>query len=246
MPHGADMEGMNRTLCELLLWYRDGYAPPETMLMGYASMAFMRMGQQNFMYFTSTQMEQMAAVLSLANVCQQAEEAGTCDVLFALLEGDTMYLEAVAQTLYWTGYVGPEDECTNENAFYNCPPTKLTPDQEQSAYIRVMDEGPLSLLHEMTKYKLGMALFAALKKCQFYHLLMQRLLRLTAREALQTSDGRALGKKARAIIGNGILGCVKVAVVSKTTAANILENTASVLESPQTATDEAIKGLLEI
>jgi hypothetical protein len=72
-----------------------------------------------------------------------------------------------------------------------------------------MDEGPLSLLHEMTKYKLGMALFAALKKCQFYHLLMQRLLRLTAREALQTSDGRALGKKARAILGNGSLGYVK-------------------------------------
>jgi len=243
MPSRDDL---NCTLCQLLLWHRDGYEPPETMLQGYAAMAFMRMGQGNFMYFTSGQMEQMAAVLALANICVQGEEPSTCDVLFALLEGDIMYLEVLAQTLYWTGFIGPEDSCKNDNAFYNCPPTKLMPDQEERAYIRVMKEGPLLLLHEMTKYKLGMALFAALKKqCQFYHLLVQRLLRLAAREALKTKDGKALGKMARLILGDGILG-VNVAAISKNAASDILENAVAVLTSPEAATNEAIKGLLEI
>jgi len=233
--------GMNRTLCELLLWHRDDYEPPETMLTGYASMAFSRMGQSNF-----EQMEQMAAVLSLANTCLQAGEPATCDVLFALLEGDNMYLEVLAQTLYHTGFIGPENKVKDEWDFYNCPSDELTPDQDQSAYIRTMEEGPLLLLREMTKYKLGLALFAALKECQFYHLLVQRLLRLTAREALKKSDGRALGKMVRLIIGEGILSGVKVGLVSKKTAKSMLENAGFVLKSPEEATDEAIKKLLDI
>jgi len=123
--------------------------------------------------------------------------------------------------------------------------TKLTPDQDQDAYIRVMNEGPLLLLREMNKYKLGMALFAALCQCQFYHLFVQRLLHLLAREALRTKDGQALGKKVRAILDDGVLG-TNVAPVSKAMARNILESVESVLLSPAAATDEAIKGLLDI
>lgn len=239
-------DGMNRTLCELLLWRRDGYDPPETMLSGYASMAFSRMGQSNFQYFNADQMEQMAGILALANVCEQAEEHSTCNVLFALLEGDSMYLEVLAQTLYHTGYIGPESKCKNEWDFENCPTDELTPDQDKDAYIRTMKEGPLLLLREMSKYKLGLALFAALRQCQFYHLLVQRLLRLTAREALKKADGRALGKMVRLILGDGILSGVKVAPVSKKTAKSIIENAGSTLTSPEAATDEAIKKLLDI
>lgn len=71
----------------------------------------------NFQFFNCDQMEVMAGVLSLANNCQQAEEPGTCDVLFALLEGDSMYLEALAQTLYHTGYIGPESKCKKSGTF---------------------------------------------------------------------------------------------------------------------------------
>lgn len=237
---------VNRKLCELLLWYRDDYRPPETMLIGYAGMAFSRMGQSNFMYFTAGQMEQMAGVLALANTCMQAEEAATSDVLFALLEGERMYLETLAQTLYWTGYIGPEEENEKERDFDNCPPTALTPDQTKAAYIQTMKEGPLLLLREMTKYQFGQALYAALKQCQFYHLLVQRLLRFTAREALKTSDGKALGKMARTILGRGILSDINVTPISEETAENILQNAGSVLRSPEAATDEAIKNLLGI
>ena len=242
-PAGDDVSGK---LCELLLWYRDDYRPPETMLVGYAGMAFSRMGQSNFMFFTGGQMEQMAGVLALANTCLQAEEPATSDVLFALLEGDTMYIEVLAQTLYWTGYIGPEEENENERDFDNCPPTALTPDQTKPAYIRTMKEGPLLLLREMTKYQLGLGLYAALKQCQFYHLLVQRLLRLTAREALKTSDGKALGKMARTILGKGILSDVNVAPISEETAEDILNNAGSILTSPEAATDQAIKDILGI
>lgn len=107
-----------------------------------------------------------------------------------------------------------------------------------------MQEGPLLLLREMSKYKLGMAFFATLKKYHFYHLLVQRLLRLTAREALKKKDGRALGKMVRAILGDGMLGGVKVAVGSKKTAKNIQENITSILTSPEATTNDAIKKLL--
>lgn len=43
---------MFRTLTELLVRYTPDYSPSETMLMGYASMAFQRLGQYNFMAFT--------------------------------------------------------------------------------------------------------------------------------------------------------------------------------------------------
>ena len=53
----------------------------------------------------------------------------------------------------------------------------------------------------MTKYKLGGALFAALQKTSpYYHLLVQRLLRLIPREALGTKDGLKLEEKARRIL----------------------------------------------
>lgn len=46
---------MARILTELLVRYTDNYRPSETMLVGYASMAFTRLGQYNYMAFTSVQ-----------------------------------------------------------------------------------------------------------------------------------------------------------------------------------------------
>lgn len=63
-----------------------------------------------------------------------------------------------------------------------------------------MSTGPLLLLVEMTRYKFGTALFEALKRSEFYHLLVQRLLRLIAREAIGTRDGKRLGPMARKIL----------------------------------------------
>jgi hypothetical protein len=237
----------SRTLAQLLLWYRGTYRVPDTMLTGFANMAFSAMNQMNFMYFVSCQIEQMAGVLMLAKICVQGGEEGTSDVLFALLEGDTMYVEALAQTIYWTGYIGPEDENEDANTFSNCPPTSLTPDQTKFPYIRTLSEGPLLLLHEMTRYKLGMALFEDLRRCRFYHLLVRRLLRIVAREAQETNDGVKLGRLARIILGKGILrrGSM-VDPVSVETAENILENAESLTLAFRSVTTEEIAALLKI
>lgn len=43
----------SRTLAQLLLWFRGSYRVPDTVLRGYAGMAFYRMGEMNFMFFVS-------------------------------------------------------------------------------------------------------------------------------------------------------------------------------------------------
>jgi hypothetical protein len=240
-------ENTSETLCELLLWFRDDYRVPETMLGGYAGMAFGRMGEENFMHLVSCQMEQIAGVLGVANICVQGEEEGTSDVLFAILAGDTMYVEVLAQTIYWTGYIGPEEENEHENDFHKCPPTRLTPDQTKDAYIRTLSEGPLLLLQEMTKWRLGLALFAALRQCQFYHLVVRRLLRIVAREAQKTNDGVKLGRLVRTILGKGILGRdTLLQPVTVEVAENILKNAKSKTLAPALVTTKVIETLLGI
>ena len=240
---------MSRKLCEMLVWYKDDYRPSETMLIGIAGMSFQRMNQWNFEHMVSVQMEQMAGVLALANISQQAGAISVSNVIFALLEGDVMYLEALAQTLYWTAYIGPTDENEHERDFSNCPPSKLTPDQTKAAYIRTMAEGPLLLLREASRHnKIGQTLFAAFRTdCQFYHLLVQRLLRLMARETLGIDGTNKLGKMARSILQDGILGgeaSIPTSMMSITAAHHILDHAAEVLSSPKKVTNDAILQLL--
>ena len=88
-----------------------------------------------------------------------------------------------------------------------------------------MSTGPLRLLVEMTRYKFGAALFSALKKSEFYHLLVQRLLRLIAREALGTRDGTKLGPMARKILSKLPDGIDLKWPVSKSVADKLLDET---------------------
>jgi hypothetical protein len=213
--------------------------------------SFQRMDQWNFEHFVSVQMEQMAGVLALANICQQAGAISTSNVIFALLEGNVMYLETLAQTLYWTAYIGPTDENEHHYNDFNCPSTQLTPGQTKAAYIRTMAQGPLLLLREASRYnKIGQALFAAFRTdCQFYHLLVQRLLRLMARETLGTTDEAKLGQMARSILQDGILGGEASASIptsmSATAAHHIMNHAAEVLSSPKKVTNAAILELLQ-
>ena len=240
---------MSRKLCEMLVCYKDDYRPSKTTLTGIACRNFQRMDEWNFEHFVSVQMEQMAGVLALANISQQAGAISVSDVIFALLEGDVMYLEALAQTLYWTAYIGPTDENEHEKEFHDCPPTKLTPDQTKAAYSRTMAEGPLLLLREASRHnKIGQTLFAAFRTdCQFYHLLVQRLLRLMARETLGIDGTNKLGKMARSILQDGILGgeaSIPTSMMSITAAHHILDHAAEVLSSPKKVTNDAILQLL--
>lgn len=237
-----DMESLCSKLCELLVFHDGDYCPSDIMMPQYASMAFMRMGQYNFENFLPVQMEQIAAVLALASICREGEEPGTESVVFALLEGDTMYVDVLAQTLYWTAFIG-EGEEDLEYSKWEVPPTKLTPDQETPSYAKTMLQGPLLLLTEASRYCFAPALWEALRQSRFYHLLCQRLLRLVAREGMN-GDARKLGKSARhilaAMINVDAIPPIGDAQVSET----ILSTANQVLTSPEAATAEAINNLL--
>jgi len=247
---------INQKLCELLVYYKGGgpnnyrgdFQPSEIVFSGYAAIAFSRMGESNFMNFTCVQIEQMGGVLALANICREAKEPGAESVLFAFLEGDPMYIDVLIQTLHWTGFIA-EDGVEKDFDAFNIPPSMLTPDQDSAPYVQTMSEGPVLLFNEITKHVFGPSFSAAVQKSEFYHLLIQRLLRLTAREVLGTRDGKSLGKKVRQILGRILLFedfDLTQGMISKTAADNILENVSSSLTTPAAVTEENINHLLKI
>ena len=81
-------------------------------------------------------MEQLAAVLALGSICADCEEEGCADTLFALLEGDPMYVDVLIQSIHWTGLIDREDldDESFSRGFSNVPPTKLTPDQSSKVF----------------------------------------------------------------------------------------------------------------
>jgi hypothetical protein len=92
-----------------------------------------------------------------------------------------------------------------------------------------------------------MALFEALRQCQFYHLVVRRLLRIVAREAQKTRDGLKLGRMVRGILGKGILGRGSmIGPVSVETAENILANAKSLTSTPDAVTTAVLDALLGI
>ncbi|KAL7534704.1 hypothetical protein ACHAXR_006038 [Thalassiosira sp. AJA248-18] len=197
-----------RSLCELLLYHKGSgpdteptFSPSRITLAGYAGQQLNHIGYVNLMWLVQCQLEQLSGVVGLASYCQNYDENGAERVLFALLEGDPMYIDVLLQVIHWTGQIDHED-CDPDihDEFNNCPPTKLTPDQDSKPYVKLMSTGPFRLLVEMTKYKFNSALWAATKESEFYLLFVQRLLRLVGRETLGTCDGVKLGPTARKIL----------------------------------------------
>eukprot|EP00571_Detonula_confervacea_P012164 CAMPEP_0172311392 /NCGR_PEP_ID=MMETSP1058-20130122/14646_1 /TAXON_ID=83371 /ORGANISM="Detonula confervacea, Strain CCMP 353" /LENGTH=443 /DNA_ID=CAMNT_0013024555 /DNA_START=75 /DNA_END=1402 /DNA_ORIENTATION=- len=233
-------------LCELLLRSTDDFSPSDIMFTGYGSMAFQRMEQFNFMEFYASQMEQMGGVLGLGNLCREAEEPGTEAAVFGLLEGDEMYIDVLIQTMCCTGEIIKEED-SGERSGFNCPPTQLTPDQDTPAYVRTMKEGPMLILECVAKYSFAPALWAALGYSEFYHLLIQRLLRWVAREAKKTNDGKGLGSKARMLLSSmfpEIAGSLKQPI-SVEAAEKILSESSALLSKPSSITIANMKCLLD-
>jgi len=236
-----DIDNAVTKLCELLLYYKgagpdnpDGdFQPSEIVFMGYAAMAFNRMGESNFMCFFSTQMEQMGGVLALGNICREGGECGTEAVLFGLLEGSQMYVDVLIQTMHWTGEIVEDGPNIGRDGF-NGPPTELTPDQDARPYARTMSEGPVLLLESMARWSFAPVLWAAMAKSEFYHLLIQRLLRWIAREAQKTRDGLALGIQARKIMTSMFpdISSALTKPVSIEVAAAILSDSPDMLQCP--------------
>jgi hypothetical protein len=226
-----------RSLCELLLYYKGSgpdtppeFSPSQIMLSGYAGQCLDHIGTRNLMWLVQVQLEQLSATVGLARRCLDYDEEGAAEVLFALLEGDPMYIDVLIQTIHWTGFIDHDGDDNNRvfsNGFSNCPPTKLTPDQDSQSYIKLMSTGPLRLLVEMTKYKFGGALFEAMKESEFYHLFLQRLFRLVGREGINTNDGSKLGPMARKILLKVLPGINVEKKIDAAKAQNLLRHSTS-------------------
>jgi hypothetical protein len=86
-----------------------------------------------------------------------------------------------------------------------------------------------------------------MRKSEFYHLLIQRLLRFVAREAKGTPDGKKLGKSARRILSSMLPGLEGLdQLVSEPVAEYILTNAGSLFTSPGVVSIEAISKLLKM
>ena len=245
-------------LCELLLYhkgagpgYSGDFSPSDIIFTGYASMALQRMGESNFMCFVSTQLEQMGGVLGLGNLCREAEEPETEAAVFGLLEGDKMYIDVLIQTMHWTGEIIEKDDSGGEiymgRSGFNGPPTQLTPDQDTAPYVRTMEEGPVLILECVAKYSFAPALWVALADSEFFHLLIQRLLRWMAREVKKTRDGKGFGGKARMVL-SGMFPEVATLLkqpISTEAADKILSESSTLLSEPSSVTIMNLEYLLD-
>lgn len=245
-------------LCELLLYhkgagpgYSGDFSPSDIIFTGYASMALQRMGESNFMCFVATQLEQMGGVLGLGNLCREAEEPGTEAAVFGLLEGDKMYIDVLIQTMHWTGEIIEEDDNGGEiymgRSGFNGPPTQLTPDQDTAPYVRTMEEGPVLILECVAKYSFAPALWAALADSEFFHLLIQRLMRWMAREVKKTRDGKGLGGKARMILSSMFpeFATTLKQPISAEAADEILSESSTLFSEPSSVTLANLEYLLD-
>ena len=148
-------------------------------------------------------MEWVAAMYAMGDIIKQNGPSAVEDVIFALLEGDPMYVDVFMVTMTGTPFIGPEDLAKEKIILFHefkDSRHQITPDQDDEVYIKFFQIGPFQILKEAAKLKLGTALFAAMTKAPVFHLLVQRLLRLIGRESEGTPDGEALGPTARELL----------------------------------------------
>jgi hypothetical protein len=164
-------------------------------------MQFLSMGV--FVFQQIMQLEWVAACYAMADLCQKDGAAVAEKAAFALLEANPMIIDTLIILMTNTPYVGPEDHAKAVMfAQYNEARYQLTPDQDYSAYIKLMKTAPLFLLDSINKCVFGPAVFAKMKESAVYYLLVQRFLRVIAREGMGTDDGKELGPICRRILPN--------------------------------------------
>ena len=107
-----------RSLCELLLYYKGSgpgrdpdFSPSSIYLSGFAARQLSDIGSSNLLYMVQCQIEQLSGVVGLASICQDGEK-GAEKVLFALLEGDEMYVDVLVGA--GVDFVLPGDSLTFE------------------------------------------------------------------------------------------------------------------------------------
>ena len=152
----------------------------------------------------------------MADLIRKGGNTACEDVIFALLEGDPMYIDVFIVTMTNTPFIGPEDKAKEKLLLfheYRDARTQLTPDQDDVAYGRTLKTGPMFILQELGKLKMGAALFAAMQKSKVYPLLIHRFMRLIGREGLGNEDGIELGPICRDLLPKLCKGTIPAQMV---------------------------------
>jgi hypothetical protein len=194
-----------RKLVELLDRPDKNYTPNQTVIMGVALIYYGCVPESSMnMGFTIYDLEHVAGLMSLAAMCHGEKMHakgcgdGECEaVLFALLEAAPMSITVILEFLIMTPYIGPEDNCTSsvQDAFRNAREAcLLTPNQQNKDYCNAM-KGGVGLLCFLLKEEgpSRTAFIRVMIKHTLFPLLIQRFLRIVAREAMGTLDGKELG-----------------------------------------------------
>jgi hypothetical protein len=200
-----------RKLVELLDRPDEGYEPNQTVLMGVTVKYYNSVPESSMnMDCTIYDLEHVAGLISLVAMCQgeimKAKGCGDgeCEaVLFALLEAAPMSITVLLEFLIWTPYIGPEENYSEvQDAFHTARVTRaLTPDQQSQDYCQALRGGICLIFLLLEEAGPSKTVFInVMVKHTLFPLLVQRLLRIVAREGMGTPDGKDLGTFARKIL----------------------------------------------
>jgi hypothetical protein len=202
-----------RKLVELLERPHEGYMPNQTVLMGVALMYYSVVPEQSMnQNCTIYDLEHIVGLISLSAMCQgemmQAKGCGDGEpevVLFALLEAAPMSITVLLEFLIRTPYIGPAENYSEvKDAFRTARKAcVLTPNQQNPDYCKAMRGGICLIYLLLEEAGPSRTVFInVMIKHTLFPLLVQRLLRIVAREAMGTPDGKNLGLFARKILAD--------------------------------------------
>jgi hypothetical protein len=202
-------------LVELLDRPVGDYTPNQTMLMGVV-LLYYGCVSENSMRASCTMydLEHISGLMSLAAMCQGENMHakgcgdGVCEqVLFALLEAAPTSMDVLMEFLVSTPYIGPEKMYKGalRNSFQQARGDRmLTPNQMTDDYCNAMKGGLglICFLFKMDEEPYKEVWIHCLAQHSMFPLLLQRLIRIVAREVMGLNDGKKLGKYARNILAD--------------------------------------------
>jgi hypothetical protein len=202
-----------RKLVELLDRPHEGYMPNQTIIMGVALMYYSVVPEHSMnKNCTIYDIEHIVGLISLTAMCQgemmQAKGCGDGEpeaVLFALLEAAPMSITVLLEFLIRTPYIGPAENYSKvKDAFRTAQKAcVLTPNQQNPDYCKAMRGGICLIYLLLDEAGPSKTVFIRVMiEHALFPLLVQRLVRLVAREAMETPDGKDLGPFVRKILAD--------------------------------------------
>ncbi len=227
-------------ICELLQRETcNHHVCAESQLRGFALMMLNEIPQEYRMMCSKQELENYAAIIGLAGICEHGGVEATMDCLLGLCQGNPMYMDVLCLSVSNTEYIGPLEKylkgCLFRAHCKSYPHSKrfqadrVSPDQDHIFYIKFMNIGPLAICREMMKYNFRNAFFASIQRSDYFHLLIVKMLRIIARETLGKSDGFYLGQTCRVLLPYMLLDYSSVVLDDQGNYPSLLSNEAKLI-----------------